>query len=380
MSELIQKNDNRATIRWKLLTSASALALTAYVSAARAEDASRPTIWIELGGQVEQIEGAGSPFTAPFMSVTPTPPPYKGISFPDIQHPARLAFGEEGKITFQPEDSDWVFSAGIRYGRSHKNRHVHHQMSGIPPHYYLTYSGFIQASRLYASPFADARTLYNEHHAILDFSAGRDVGLGMLGHDGISRISAGVRIAQFTARSSTGVYAIPSVEAFFPFTWIYFREAEFKQYRMQAQAERSFEGIGPSLSWDASAPLAGNASDGELMLDWGLNAAMLFGRQKAKTAHSTHAYQLTFPPNIVGTGSYTTLYQTPRSYHSTRSRRVIVPNLGGYAAISVKYPNVKFSLGYRYDAFLKAMDTGIDATKKSNLTFNGPYVSISVGF
>ena len=42
MSELIQKHDNRATIRWKLLTGASALALTAYVSStamAGAEDA-----------------------------------------------------------------------------------------------------------------------------------------------------------------------------------------------------------------------------------------------------------------------------------------------------------------------------------------------------
>ena len=42
MSELIKNNDNRATIRWKLLTGASALALTAYVSSAavaKAEDA-----------------------------------------------------------------------------------------------------------------------------------------------------------------------------------------------------------------------------------------------------------------------------------------------------------------------------------------------------
>ena len=54
MSELIQKNDNRATIRWKLLTGASALALTAYVSSAgmaKAEDTDRPPIWIELGGR-----------------------------------------------------------------------------------------------------------------------------------------------------------------------------------------------------------------------------------------------------------------------------------------------------------------------------------------
>ncbi len=60
MSELIQKNDNRATIRWKLLTGASALALTAYVSStgvASAEDSDRPLIWIELGGQMEQVSG-----------------------------------------------------------------------------------------------------------------------------------------------------------------------------------------------------------------------------------------------------------------------------------------------------------------------------------
>ncbi len=72
MSELIQTHDNRATIRWKLLTGASAMALTAYVAStalAKADDADRPTLWIELGGQMEQMQGLSStPFTAPFMS------------------------------------------------------------------------------------------------------------------------------------------------------------------------------------------------------------------------------------------------------------------------------------------------------------------------
>ena len=45
----------------------------------------------------------------------------------------------------------------------------------------------------------------------------------------------------------------------------------------------------------------------------------------------------------------------------------------------MKYPNFKFSIGYRYDTFLNAMDTGIDVAKKSNLTFQGPYASISIG-
>ena len=60
MSELIQKHDNRATIRWKLLTGASALALTAYVSStamAGAED-SRPLIWIELGAQLNRASNS----------------------------------------------------------------------------------------------------------------------------------------------------------------------------------------------------------------------------------------------------------------------------------------------------------------------------------
>ncbi len=57
MSELIQTHDNRATIRWKLLTGASALALTAYVSSAsmaKAEDTDRPLIWIETGRQMDR--------------------------------------------------------------------------------------------------------------------------------------------------------------------------------------------------------------------------------------------------------------------------------------------------------------------------------------
>ncbi len=72
------------------------------------------------------MEGLNAPFTAPFMTaITPTPGPTKGISFTGSQHPPRFAFGEEGKISFQPEDSDWIFSAGIRYGRSHGRQHVH---------------------------------------------------------------------------------------------------------------------------------------------------------------------------------------------------------------------------------------------------------------
>ena len=55
------------------------------------------------------------------------------------------------------------------------------------------------------------------------------------------------------------------------------------------RADRSFSGVGPSLSWNSSVPFAGNSQDGELSLDWGVNAALLFGRQKTKTHHQTTA-------------------------------------------------------------------------------------------
>ena len=74
MSELINIHDSRTTIRWKLLTSASALALTASVSSAicrKAEDADRPLIWIELGGQMENVSGQGEVFAPAFLAVNP---------------------------------------------------------------------------------------------------------------------------------------------------------------------------------------------------------------------------------------------------------------------------------------------------------------------
>ena len=47
--------------------------------------------------------------------------------------------------------------------------------------------------------------------------------------------------------------------------------------------------------------------------------------------------------------------------------------------VSVKYPNVKFSLGYRADFFFGAVDAGIDERRTKDLGFHGPFASISIG-
>ncbi len=59
MSELICKNSDHANARLKLLTGVSVLALSFHIVSpdnARAEDADRPTVWIELGGQFNRIK------------------------------------------------------------------------------------------------------------------------------------------------------------------------------------------------------------------------------------------------------------------------------------------------------------------------------------
>jgi len=58
---------------------------------------------------------------------------------------------------------------------------------------------------------------------------------------------------------------------------------------------------------------------------------------------------------------------------------VIVPNIGGFAGLSLRFPNAKVSFGYRADAFFGAMDGGIDARKTYDRDFYGPFATISIG-
>ena len=393
MSELIEKNEDRAAIRCLLLAGVSALALTTNMTcetALAAEDTDRPTVWIEVGGETQQMQGLSSPFLAPFMGVTPTPAPYVGDPFVGPQHANRISVALDGKLSFQPEGSNWIFSAGIQYGRSNKNKHVHHQTPNQPAEFtfYFAYyhTNYHLSTTFNEQPHADTRALFKESHMVLDFQAGRDVGLGLFGRFGTSTLNGGVRFAQFSNKSSIDIQARPAVNAdaiyetlfsgYISFPRLF---PNFYQYHLQGTATRNFRGVGPSLSWNASADLLGNPEDGELTVDWGINAALLFGRQKTETSHATEAHHRYFtnPGGYNFQSHYAPIGSN--SGHSRRSRSVVVPNVGGFAGFSVKYPNAKFSFGYRIDTFLGAMDTGIDTRQTSNVMFHGPYAALSIG-
>ncbi len=403
MSELIQKNDNRATIRWKLLTGTSALALAAYVSSVavvRAEEASKPLIWIEVGGQWERQTGQGHVYKPGFILDYPDSPAFNPVSPLHYERPPLFSQGFEGALTFQPQDSKWRLSASVRYGRSGGRKNAvpgfeteHRTHSTIIPkghfslgHFIVTVPPVVGYVTIPAQLYAPVQSDNKQVHTIVDFSAGRDVGLGIWAHDASGTLSAGVRFAQFQSNTLATIHARPDAEfghldlsAFWHnFAHVYpslpFLLANgpyFHTFEGRFQAERDFKGVGPSISWKASMPIAGNPSDETLSIDWGINAALLFGRQRMRENHQTSGHY-----HKAGKSSN---YYTAGGIPFTRSRNVTIPNVGGMIGMSVNFPNAKVSIGYRGDFFFGAMDTGNDTRRTGRTGFYGPFASISVG-
>lgn len=383
MSELKNVTFDGENLRKRLLLTASALVMIAVTSKcdlALAEEGDHPTVWIELGGQLARVEGGQEQFEPPFVLATPRPAPEK-VSPLSVGHAPRYSFGGEGKISFEPQGADWVFSAAVRYGRSEAHKHLHQQ--SYPTHPMVPpISSSAAVVFQYALPFSDADRKESESHAVLDFQAGKDVGLGMFGRGSTSVFSFGVRFAQFSTRSNVNFKSQPDFDL--SYKYFYGRSfpshAHFHKNTAAFTAARSFRGIGPSLAWSSSTPVAGNVDDGQVAFDWGVNAAVLFGRQKAKVHHQATAQYESAKYHYYSSAraAVTTLYR-----HSTdhaRSHAVVVPNVGGFAGLSMRYGDAKVRFGYRADFFLGAMDGGIDVRKTYDRNFYGPFATISIGF
>ncbi|HVP86078.1 MAG TPA: hypothetical protein VMS78_15260 [Rhizomicrobium sp.] len=379
MSELIQIRTH-TNIRFHLLATVSMLSLlTAAASQAKAEDADRPTVWIELGAQLDSLSAGDEAFAPSLLDARPS----MFSPSQSFEHAPRRSFGANGAVSFQPENSSWVFSASVRYGRSNSNKHVHQQT--YPDYYHAIHTSvFPQSKPPRAANFADTLIRNSESHTVLDFNVGKDVGLGLFGNaKGSSIFNLGVRYAQFSSRSNIAIRSIPDwhfgIQYFETYGYTYkFLDQPYHSNAASLLADRSFHGIGPSLSWKASAPVVGNSDHGELTFDWGLNGAVLFGRQRAQIEHQqTQRY---YNGIIIPFDPYKkliTVYQHATPH--TRSHSVAVPNLGGFAGLSMKYGAAKVSFGYRADFFFGAMDGGIDVRKTYDRNFHGPYATISIG-
>ncbi|HEV2562002.1 MAG TPA: TonB-dependent receptor [Rhizomicrobium sp.] len=362
-------------------------------------DGKRPQVWLTLGGDFAQLQDDWQKFNPAFASTMPA-----GLPNPvNAEQAPKASFDWEAKVSYQPTDSDWVLKAGIRYGRSSRNQHLHkslpartadnvalpsfivnafHIPTTVSCEFLKSNFGISQACPFAAldPEFVDAQASESEGHTVLDFTLGKDVGIGLFGQDGKGTIGAGMRIAQFDMRARSELNSDPHYN--FPSPLTPFSGGLALKYGNVYDAttkeKRSFHGIGPEITWDASQTIWGNETDGGISLDWGLNAAELFGQQKAKIQR-TLMHKKCPGFNGFAAVSCTEVYNTTPNI-APRSRSVSVPNLGGYAGLSVKYSNAKISFGYRADEFFGAMDGGQDTAKKYDRGFFGPYLNLSLGF
>jgi hypothetical protein len=372
-------------LRRQLLATASAFVLCGMVyadNAAYADDTDRPTVWIELGGQLERLQDRQDPYEAPF-TLAHIDAKENLVPASETQRPPNYAFGGEGSIAFEPVDSDWIFSGDFRYGRSNGSRHKHQQTTtqfkqhGTNPFLHKYFHGTKTAILL-----NDTSAKYQESNLIADFTAGKDVGLGMFGRHSHAVFSVGVRYAQFHSQSAVVLRSLP--DPYYPTNSKYNpSKRRHHSYYGHAVLSHGFSGFGPTLSMNASLPFLGNANAGDVAFDWGANAALLFGRQKVKGRHEETGQF------FMGTGASPTFGQPsggfiPVSRYDhvkpiARSHFVTVPNLGGFAGLTFQRGSAKVSFGYRADFFFGAMDIGVDTRKTAMTGFYGPFASVSVG-
>jgi iron complex outermembrane receptor protein len=344
-------------------------------------DGRKPPLWIELGGQLEHITGQGAAYVPGFLSAySSSSILHEGTTPTEAQRPPLFSAGEEAKVSFEPDGSDWVISASVRYGRSGNKLDVHHQTTKLHDQLYESGKGSPTNIRTQEN-FSDTHVYHDESHSIMDFMAGKDVGLGMFGEEFTTLLSGGLRVAQFDSHSSVDMRARPDLKfvkrpILGPF---YKYNPYFHTYHADENAARKFHGIGPTVSWSGSVPVLGNDGAGAVNVDWGANGAVLFGRQQSSVRHQeTGHYFPTSAHNTPNYPLYRTVYKNPVRGHAT-DRSVIVPNLGGFAGLSYRYNNAKISLGYRTDFFFGAIDGGIDKPKSETLNMSGPFATISFG-
>lgn len=365
MSELITSKNTTAAVS-ALLVTVSSLALgNCLIATASATEtkSDRPTVWIELGGQLERRDADDPHVQTVFDDALRT---YDLFTPADVQQAPRYSVGGEAKLTLLPSGSDWMFSAAVRYGRSNGNKHRYEQfrMPGFPV---PNGTGVVHPD-IY--DISDVQVRYKESHVVVDFQAGKDVGLGLFG--GESTMGVGVRYAQFDSKSSVTAYAQPHATIRFPAPK-YLQHLYYNRYTAHEGNSRRFHGVGPSIFWKGVGRAAHLSDDSGLALNWGLNAGVLFGRQRVNGFQSTHEKMLTFVPFPQF------FHYRDFSHDINGSHSVVVPNLGGSAAVSLNFPSAKLTLGYRADFFFGAMDTGMDSAKRNTLGFYGPFATISVG-
>ena len=213
-----------------------------------------------------------------------------------------------------------------------------------------------------------ARSARSEKHTMLDFTLGKDVGIGTFGVS-TSTQRRRLRVAQFALAARNQTVQFRSALDFVPDVF-----REISQYLRRATAgTRSFHGIGPEIAWDASGRFwAMRRWPGHTRLGRECSRSLrppesdiaASGRMTATSVVMAHCELRDDSPS----------YMQTRNVH--RSRTVTVPNLGGYAGLSVHYQRRQDQLRLSRRRILRRHGWRAgDVAKKENRGFYGPYLN-----
>ena len=346
---------------------------------------------VELSGQVQRQKAPYETLTPDLFANFPAPLDTTASQNRDLD----WGDGREVKLTYRPDGSPWAVSGSYRYGRTNSaTTRVH---SEIPQDAFCAlpttgpfapfgkavcvpgYSLFGQPPGRYYNPFAlktprswsDSEAHSREEHAVVDFSVGRDVGMGGLS----SAVGAGVRYAQFKSDTLAHMSGLPTEYVRDGWRKYY---THYLRYDGSVDAHREFKGAGPLVNWDAAAPILGGSETGHLNVDWSIAAGMLFGKQKTRVEGqgvSQYHGHLKYPD--------TTVLGTPQSFDlgaAPRSKSVSVPVVDLSLGLSYDIQRIKVSTGYRWERYFNVLDGGYAERKQYDRTFDGPYFKIAVGF
>jgi outer membrane receptor protein involved in Fe transport len=337
---------------------------------------------LEVGGQVQRHDAVNDALEPDFAAEFPS-----SLDPLDTQN-QELDWGDgrEFKLSYQP-GATWKFSLGAR--RSETNGTAESVKSELADHSYIC--AFRQdcidnPPFFYVSVdnYSDTTVVSHEEHTVIDFSVGRDFGLGLLGAGFKSEVAAGVRYAKL--QSNTHAHILGTPDWTLPeyrylqvsgYTFIKYN-SQHNEYEADITADREFEGIGPVLSWEASRILLGDEDKGHLNADLSVSGGILFGKQNTHVTGTEVADYFDVGFNYGQFLEPTLATTTPIDF--SRSENVTVPLLDVSLGFSYAIDRVKLGAGYRWERYFNAVDGGYDEQEDADRTIDGPYVKLSVGF
>jgi len=349
---------------------------------------------VELDGYHQGVGGGHDTYKPALADLYPA----------DLQFPTGIqndiSAGNDGgiKFTYQPNPNSWNVSASVRYGRAgggtnkFKDKDIGHETCFFPGFQCHDPSGLgstiISQTKYGWHSYYETTATNEEAHTFADFAVGKDFGIGQFAaRSATSSLSLGIEYAKFKADSEAIMHGAPDtyfphyVAVFSPVFAIY--KAHETRINDTVRANRSFEGAGPELNWEAAIPLLNDERAGHLDLNAGLGGAVLFGRQQTKlSGHLEATYWQNYGVPFADPSPYqhpTVLYDTAANI-APRSKNVTVPAVNANLGLSYSTGSVKVSGGYRWERYYNVIDGGVDARKQYDRTLDGPYMKVSIGF